>query len=139
MALGRRKADDRSGQAGKAVAARPAGAGPDGNGSASELEGSGPATPGTDVPHSPVPPRARLVAGERVEADDVVTPGIRIAAAWSWRIIVVIAALIIPLWLIAQLRELVIPLLIAVLIAALLIPFVDFLMRHRWPKWAAVA
>jgi predicted PurR-regulated permease PerM len=139
MALGRRKTDDRSRGAGEAVAAKPVSPDTNGDGEAPELQSGGPATPGTDVAHSPVPPRARLVAGERAEASDVVTPGIRIAAAWSWRIIVVVAALIIPLWLIAQLREIVIPLLIAVLIASLLVPLVDFLIRHRWPKWAAVA
>jgi predicted PurR-regulated permease PerM len=62
----------------------------------------------------------------------------RIAAAWAWRFVVVIAALGILVYLIAQVSEVVIALLIAVLIAALLMPFVNFLIRHHWPKWLAI-
>jgi predicted PurR-regulated permease PerM len=32
-----------------------------------------------------------------------------------------------------------VPLLVALLLAALLVPFSQWLQRHRWPKWAAVA
>jgi predicted PurR-regulated permease PerM len=130
MALGRRKSGDGGATTPAAVA---------GDGQATGLSEGGPATPGTDIAHSPASSRTGLVAGETTHADDPVTPGMRIAAAWSWRVIVVVAAFAIPLYLIAQLRELVIPLLVAVLIAALLVPLVDFLVRHRWPRWAAIA
>jgi predicted PurR-regulated permease PerM len=62
----------------------------------------------------------------------------RIAAAWSWRVIVVAAAFGLVIFVVIQLSEIVIPLLIAVLIAALLVPLVHFLMRHSWPKWLAI-
>lgn len=88
---------------------------------------------------TPVPPRAVIVAGERADPNDAVTPGMLIAGAWSWRILVVAAAFALPLFLIAQLRDLVIPLFIAVLIAALLVPLVRFLVRHGWPRWLAIA
>ena len=65
--------------------------------------------------------------------------GIRLAGAWSWRLIVIAAAIAILIFLIIQLRLIVIPLLVAVLVSALLIPFVAFLVRHRWPKGLAVA
>jgi predicted PurR-regulated permease PerM len=86
-----------------------------------------------------LPPDSSLVAGRRADRQDTVPPGVRIAAAWSWRLLAVAGALALLIFLIIQLREIVIPLLIAVLIAALLVPFVQFLRRHRWPKWAAVA
>ncbi|MDH6236061.1 AI-2E family transporter [Cryobacterium sp. CG_9.6] len=71
--------------------------------------------------------------------DENIPPGIRLAGAWSWRLIVIAAALAVLIFLIIQLRLIVIPLLVAVLVSALLVPFVGFLQRHRWPKGLAVA
>ena len=68
------------------------------------------------------------------------TPAIRIAGAWSWRILVVLAVLGVFVFLFIQLRDIVIPFMIALLLAALLVPFSQWLQRrHHWPKWAAVA
>lgn len=64
--------------------------------------------------------------------------GVRLGAAWSWRLLVIGAAIAVLLFLIVQLRLIVIPVLIAVLLAALLVPFKDFLVRHHWPKWLGV-
>ncbi|TQL85546.1 putative PurR-regulated permease PerM [Microbacterium saperdae] len=64
--------------------------------------------------------------------------GIRIAGAWSWRILAIVGVLTVIGFLVVQLRLLVIPLLIAVVLAALLVPFKNFLTRHRWPVWAAI-
>jgi predicted PurR-regulated permease PerM len=61
-----------------------------------------------------------------------------IAAQWSWRILVIVAVLVVFVYLIASLSEIVIPFMIALLISALLIPFVRLLERHRWPKWSAI-
>jgi predicted PurR-regulated permease PerM len=63
----------------------------------------------------------------------------RIAAAWSWRILVVLGVLGVLVFLIIQLRLLIIPLLLAVVLSALLVPFKNFLVRHRWPKGLAIA
>ena len=72
--------------------------------------------------------------------DASLTPAIRIAAAWSWRILVVLAVLGVFVFLFIQLRDIVIPFMIALLLAALLVPFSQWLQRrHHWPKWAAVA
>lgn len=62
----------------------------------------------------------------------------RIAAAWSWRLLLVGGVIAVVIFLIIQLRLIVIPLLVAVLLGALLVPFSQFLQRHRWPKWLAV-
>lgn len=73
-----------------------------------------------------------------VSVEDTLPRGIRMAAAWSWRLLAVGAALAVLIWVIIQLRELVIPVLVSVLVSALLVPLVDFLHRHRWPRWLAI-
>ncbi|CAN5127580.1 AI-2E family transporter [soil metagenome] len=78
-----------------------------------------------------------LTARDRAEA--TVPVGMRIASTWSWRILVVAGVIALFIWLITQLQEIVLPFMVALLLAALLVPFVKFLVRHRWPKWLAVA
>ena len=68
--------------------------------------------------------------------DEELPRGIRLAGAWSWRLLVIGAVIAVVIFLVIQLRLIVIPLLIAVLISALLVPFVDLLVRH---KMAALA
>ncbi len=70
---------------------------------------------------------------------DSVTPGMRIAAAWSWRVLVVAGVVALFLFLVVQLKYIVIPMMVALLLSALLVPFSNWLQKHRWPKWAAVA
>ncbi|MGO1958775.1 MAG: AI-2E family transporter [Canibacter sp.] len=60
--------------------------------------------------------------------------GIRVAAAWSWRLILLGVATAAAIWLIVQIRMIVIPLLVAILFAALLHPVVDWLKRRGIPK-----
>jgi len=71
-------------------------------------------------------------------ADPSVPRGMQIAAAWSWRILLVLGVLAVLIFFIIQLRLLIIPLLVAVVLSALLVPFKNFLVRHRWPKWLAI-
>ena len=106
----------------------------------------------TATPVSPgenrAPARGRLVGRLRREAgdgtasqesiDEALPRGMRIAGAWSWRLLVVGAVIAVVLFLVVQLRLIIIPLLIAVLIAALLVPFAALLTRHRWPRWLAI-
>ncbi|CAN5253038.1 AI-2E family transporter [soil metagenome] len=75
----------------------------------------------------------------RDKAEATIPPAMRIAASWSWRILVVLAVLAAFVWLVAQLRLILVPFMIAILLAALLVPLVTFLVRHRWPKGLAVA
>ena len=68
-----------------------------------------------------------------------VTPGMRIASEWSWRFLVVAGAIGVLIFLIIQLRLLVIPLLIGVLLASLLHPFSAWLQRRmHFPAWLAI-
>lgn len=71
--------------------------------------------------------------------DPAVPPGLRIAGAWSWRLLAVAGALGVFFYLVSYLRLLVIPLLIATLLSALLVPLKNWLVHHRWPKWLAIA
>ncbi|MGX5696297.1 AI-2E family transporter [Agromyces soli] len=77
-------------------------------------------------------------ASDRRDAAQSVPYGMRLAASWSWRLLLVGAVLAVVVFLVVQLRLIVIPLLVAVLVAALLVPFSEFLQRHRWPKWLSV-
>lgn len=69
---------------------------------------------------------------------DSVPAGVRIAGAWSWRILVIAGVAALVVFLIAQLKLIVIPMLVALLLAALLVPFSNWLQSHRWPKWLAI-
>lgn len=83
--------------------------------------------------------RLRAPETPAFRADETVAPGMRIAAAWSWRFLVVAGAIAVLIFLVIQLRLLIIPLLIGVLLASLLQPFSGLLQRRlRFPKWLAV-
>ena len=71
--------------------------------------------------------------------DDSVVPIVRKTAAWAWRLLVILAAILALLWLIAQLKVIVIPVALAVILTALLLPLVDWLDRRAVPRGAAVA
>ena len=68
-----------------------------------------------------------------------VPASLRVAGSYSWRILLVLGVLAAFIFLIAQLKDIVIPFMVAILVAALLVPLVQFLVRHRWPKPLAVA
>ncbi|MCC4906793.1 AI-2E family transporter [Microbacterium sp. cx-59] len=72
------------------------------------------------------------------ETSSAVPSGLRVATAYAWRFLVIAAAIGVAVWLVIQLKLLVIPLLIAVLIAALLWPGFTWMLRHRVPKWLAI-
>ncbi|KAA9086619.1 AI-2E family transporter [Microbacterium radiodurans] len=79
--------------------------------------------------------RIRTVASETSTS---VPRGLRLATAYAWRFLVVAAAVGVAIWIVIQLKLLVIPLLIAILIAALLWPGFTWLLAHRVPRWAAI-
>lgn len=64
--------------------------------------------------------------------------GVRIAAAWSWRLIVIGVVLAGVFWLIIQVRIIIIPLLIAILLTALLSPVVTWFSRLGAPRWSGI-
>ena len=76
-----------------------------------------------------IAPERPLASGEAT-----VPPALRIAGAYSWRILLVAGVIAVFIFLIIQLRDIVVPFMVAVLVAALLVPLVQRLVRHRWPK-----
>jgi predicted PurR-regulated permease PerM len=73
------------------------------------------------------------------DADQAVSPLVRKAAAWSWRLLVIVAAVFAVLWLFKRLEVIFVPVLLATMVAALLLPAVDFIDRRGVPRGAAVA
>lgn len=71
--------------------------------------------------------------------DESVEPIVRKTAAWAWRLLVILAALVAFLWVIKRLEIIVVPVLIALMLSALLVPAVDWLDRRRVPRGSAVA
>ena len=90
-------------------------------------------------PPTPVPTESVESAAAQRTADATLPVGIRIAGSWSWRLLAIAAAVSLVIYLVITLREIVVPFMVAILLAALLVPLVKFLVRHRWPKWLAVA
>lgn len=70
--------------------------------------------------------------------DASVTPLVRRTAAWSWRLLVILGAVVALLWVIKKLEVIVVPVLLAMMISALLVPVVDWLDRKGLPRGAAV-
>ncbi len=71
--------------------------------------------------------------------DASVEPLIRKAAAWAWRLLVILAAAVALLWVVQKLEIIVVPVLLALMISALLVPAVDWIDMRGLPRAAAVA
>lgn len=66
-------------------------------------------------------------------------PLVRKTAAWAWRLLVILAAVLALLWVVDKLEVIVVPVLLALMLSALLVPVVDWLDRRGLPRAAAVA
>lgn len=98
--------------------------------------------PGGPVEASPPPVEesAPIVHPSTSSRDDADVPHVlRIAAAWSWRLIVVGLVAWALLKVIETLKIVIIPLVIALLLSALLAPAVGWLLRARFPRSLATA
>jgi len=73
------------------------------------------------------------------EADASVHPIVRKTAAWSWRLLIILGALVAVIWVVSHLEVIVVPVLLATMVTAMLLPLVDFLDRKGLPRGAAVA
>ncbi len=65
---------------------------------------------------------------------DGVPGGLRTAASWAWRVVVVVAAFYALLWLAAYMAVVVVPVIVALLLAALIQPGAAGLVRRGWPR-----
>ncbi|MFY1634483.1 AI-2E family transporter [Solwaraspora sp. WMMB335] len=106
---------------------------------AANSAGSGDADglPPESLQETPPPGDGHLSTTSRDDAD--VPHALRIAAAWSWRLIVIGIVGWALLRVIGNVRIVVIPLLVALLLAALLAPAVGWLLRARFPRTLATA
>jgi predicted PurR-regulated permease PerM len=90
----------------------------------------------------PAPPAETVVATADPAAVNAVVPrGLQIAAAWSWRVILVVALLWGIAWLVRYLSEVFIAVAVAILLTALMLPVANALKKGRWglPRAAATA
>ncbi|WP_299952785.1 AI-2E family transporter [uncultured Modestobacter sp.] len=102
----------------------------DGGVSGPPAPGGPPPEPGRDRSRgSLLGPDGALRAAERD-----VPNGLRIAAAWSWRTVAVVAALYLLLRAAGYVAVVVVPVIVALLLAALLQPGAAFLCRRGWPS-----
>lgn len=69
---------------------------------------------------------------------DSVPAGIRTAAGWSWRLLLIAGLIWLVAYIVAQLSEVTIPLFVAILFTAALWPLKSWLMRHHVPRGLAV-
>lgn len=78
---------------------------------------------GTTLPVRPLDP-----------SDSGVPSGVRTAASWSWRFLIILAAVAALLYLLVELSVVVIPVAVALLLAALLQPAAAWATRRGWPS-----
>lgn len=103
-------------------------------------------TPAEDAVTSTSPAPSRLPASSQPvrvpadrELDRDIPYGVRIAAAWAWRLGLILLMAGALVWLLSRISFLIIPVMVAALLAGLLSPVVRWLKRHRLPAGAAVA
>lgn len=82
--------------------------------------------------------RSRPVDGQTPQDDDAVPPGLRIAAAYAWRLLLVAALIAVAIWVVITFKDLVIPVLVAVLLSALVWPAYSVLRRWHLPRIIAI-
>ena len=88
---------------------------------------SGPRCAATSTEPEPI----EIAAGTSNFSRAEVPYGVDLAAAWSWRLLVIAGAAALLGYLISFLAVMVIPVVVALLISALVVPVVDWLVRHR--------
>lgn len=95
-------------------------------------------TASPEVSPTPAPVSEAAPADAGRTTGDGVPSAVRAAASWSWRLLLIGAALAVLLWLIAQLKVVVVPVAIALLLTVLLAPLVGWMHhRLRLPRGAA--
>ena len=72
------------------------------------------------------------------QPEEMVPRALNVATAYAWRLLVIVAAIGVAIWLIIQLKFIVIPLLVGILIAALLFPVFTWMLRRNVPRWLAI-
>jgi predicted PurR-regulated permease PerM len=84
----------------------------------------------------PGPPQPPEPPGERQRPE--VPPALARLAAWSWRLLVILATAGLLLYLLIVLKVVVVPVIVALFLATLLVPVVNWLQAHGWSHLPAV-
>jgi predicted PurR-regulated permease PerM len=77
---------------------------------------------------------SRLLRERSAGAEAGVPTGLRLAAAWSWRLIVVLVGLYALIYFAATIAVVVVPVIVALLLSALLQPGAAGLVKRGWPR-----
>jgi putative heme transporter len=99
-------------------------------------------TPAKDpLPDEPARPAILPPSRPRTEREleQDIPYGVRIAAAWSWRVGLILLVMGALVWLLGKVSFLIIPVMVAALLAGLLTPVVGWLRSQRLPNGLAVA
>jgi putative heme transporter len=80
--------------------------------------------------------RTQAEAGERERPE--VPPALRLLAAWSWRLLVILATAGLVLYLLILLKVVVVPVIVALFLATVLVPAVQWLEARGWSHLPAV-
>jgi predicted PurR-regulated permease PerM len=75
---------------------------------------------------------------ERDRSRPDVPPALQRLAAWSWRLLVILTAAGLVLYLLILLKVIVVPVIVALFLATLLVPMVNWLQRRGWRHLTAV-
>ncbi|MFK4087120.1 AI-2E family transporter [Kribbella sp. NPDC020789] len=86
---------------------------------------------------STVPVDHVTATSSRGRIDTGVTPGMQIASAWSWRFLVIVAAVVVIGYGMQYLSEVVVPVTVGILLTALLVPITNGLQKLRIPRGPA--
>ncbi|WP_261624421.1 AI-2E family transporter [Nesterenkonia marinintestina] len=78
-----------------------------------------------------VPRRERMSEEQRIQED--IPWGVRIAASWSWRVLIILAFTGVMIWLLSYVSLVIISLLIAALLATLMRPVHNFFRKLKFP------
>ncbi len=97
---------------------------------------STPATPSSDADPEP---EVAIATTTTPEFDRAVPQGLQIAAAWSWRVLLVVAVITLLGWLARYLSQVFVPVAVAILLAALLSPVCNKLRSWGLARGAATA
>ncbi|GAB3234342.1 AI-2E family transporter [Glycomyces halotolerans] len=96
-------------------------------------QNSGPDDDEALPPGAEVPPEI-AEDGEDVPERRYVPTSLAVGAAWSWRLIIIAAAVIGVFYLLSQIAIVVVPVAVSFLLAAMLQPVAAWLIRHGWNK-----
>ena len=91
-------------------------------------------TPAAGSPPHRAPDVSPSPVSSTDDSRDMVTAPVRIAAAWSWRVLLIIAGVGVVWWLLGHVTTVLIPVLLAALIAGPLSPAVRWLRSKRFPS-----